>query len=277
MIHSDFHIHSNASYDSSYTLDRIIEDCEKRGFESYGIADHVNYNETMFLDAMVESSRTVRAAQEKNSKILLGVELTPITKVEYDYLRAHGGNREGFVAPLSDKPMEMELAVTKEEMIAVGIQYAVGASHWRVDVVDRRTPGTVDEFIKDWYRQQLYLACDERVTILGHPWYHGAGLWYEDFSVIPKSMNEEIGAALLENGKYVECNTDVICSPKTSEKYRYQYAEFLREYFEKGIPVTIGSDSHNSYRDHSEEIEKYLSAAGFRDGDFSLLDKNKLW
>ena len=135
----------------------------------------------------------------------------------------------------------------------------------------------IDVFIKDWYRQQLWLANDERVTILGHPWYSGAGLWYEDFSVIPKSMHEEIGAALIENGKYVECNTDVICSPKTSEKFRYQYAEFLREYFERGIRITVGSDSHNSYRDHSAEIEKYLAAAGFKDGDFYNLSDSDLW
>ena len=270
-------MHSDASYDSSYTLETLIEDCKKRGFVSFGVTDHVNYNETMFLDAMKESARKVKEAQKTTPELLLGVELTPITQVEYEYLKANRGNREGFVAPISDTPLDMELALTKEEMLSYGVQYAVGATHWRVDVVDRRTPGEVDVFIKDWYRQQLWLACDERVTILGHPWYHGAGLWYEDFTLIPKSMNEELGAALLENGKYVECNTDVICSPKTTEKYRYQYVEFLRELYERGIPVTIGSDSHNSYRDHAEEMEKYFVAAGFRDGDFAILSKEKLW
>ena len=31
---------------------------------------------------------------------------------------------------------------------------------------------------EEWYRQQLWLACDERTTILGHPWYHPYRLWY---------------------------------------------------------------------------------------------------
>lgn len=270
-------MHSDASYDSSYSLEALIEDCRKRGFVSFGVTDHVNYNETTFLDAMKESARKVKEAKKATPELLLGVELTPITKAEYDYLKVNGGSREGFIAPISDKPLEMELAVTKEEMLAEGIQYAIGASHWRVDVVDRRMPGSVDELIKEWYRQQIWLAQDERVTILGHPWYHGAGIWYDDFNRIPKSMNDEIGAALLEGGKYVECNTDVVCSPKACEKYRYQYVEFLREFFERGIPVTIGSDSHNSYRDHAEQMEKYFVAAGFKDGDFSVIVKEKLW
>ena len=276
MIHSDWHIHSEHSYDSSYSIESVIRDCKDRGFRRFGITDHVNYNEPLYLDAMKSSAEAVKRAQLLHPELVLGVELTPINKPEYDYLKLHG-SREGFVAPISDKPLDMALAVTKEEMLSLGIQYAIGASHWRVDVVDRGTPGDMDTFIRDWYRQQLFLATDERVTVLGHPWYHGRGLWYEDFSVIPRSMNEEIGAALLENGKYVECNTDVVCSPKATEKYRYQYAEFLREYFERGIPVTIGSDSHNSYRDPAEEIEKYLRAAGFVDGDFSEIDESKLW
>ena len=88
-----------------------------------------------------------------------------------------------------------------------------------------------DATVKEWYRQQLYLACDERVTILGHPWYHGRGPWYKDFSLIPQSMKEDIAAALKERGKYVECNSHFFINENTTEKFRHQYAEFLRELF----------------------------------------------
>ena len=40
---------------------------------------------------------------------------------------------------------------------------------------------------------------------------------------------------LEENRKYVECNEGVLCSQKASEKFRRQYAEFMRELFEMGI------------------------------------------
>ena len=102
----------------------------------------------------------------------------------------------------------------------------------------------------------MWLACDERVTILGHLWYNGKAIWYEDFSIIPRSMNMDIAYALKENKKYVECNEGVLCSPKTSEKFRMQYAEFIRELFEMGIPVTYGSDSHNEYAEKCDEMEK---------------------
>lgn len=160
----------------------------------------------------------------------------------------------------------------------LGVKYAIGAAHWRVDVpyAEKLTPD-IDACIKEWYRQQMWLACDERVTILGHPWYNERGLWYEDFSVIPRSMNEDIAAALKENGKYAKCNYQFFNSPMSTEKFRHQYAEFLRELFEMGIPITYGSDSHHNYSDIRESVEKYLISAGFKDGDISDLSEVNLW
>lgn len=123
----------------------------------------------------------------------------------------------------------------------------------------------------------MWLACDERVTILGHPWFHGGGIWYEDFSLIPHSMNMDIAAALKENGKYVECNSHFFHSPRASEKFKHQYAEFLRELYEMGIPVTYGSDSHKEYEDRRPKTEAYLATAGFSDGDFACLSEDSLW
>ena len=65
----------------------------------------------------------------------------------------------------------------------MGVRYAIGASHWRVDLPNaKKLSVDRDACIREWYRQQMYLACDERVTILGHPRYHGRRVWYEDFS-----------------------------------------------------------------------------------------------
>jgi histidinol phosphatase-like PHP family hydrolase len=123
----------------------------------------------------------------------------------------------------------------------------------------------------------MWLACDTRVTILGHPWWHSKAIWYEDFSVIPASMHAELAAALKENKKHVECNPHVLCAEKASERFRCQYAEYLRMLFEFGIPITYGSDSHHDYKDLRPKAEAYLAKAGFRDGDFSELDEADLW
>ena len=275
MIYSDYHIHSEYSYDSTLSLHEIIARAKEMGIQKIGITDHVNYYEPVYLDTLRDSAKAVKMLQNEHPELVLGVELTPGCKPELEYLRAHGGSRDGYEFSTSDKPFDMDLAVTLDEMREHGIQYCVGATHWRVDVADRRTPGDVNTFIKDWHRQQMWLACDERVTIVGHPWYSGAALWYEDFSVVPHSMHLELGAAIKENGKIVECNPGIMCSPRASEKYSHQYAEFLRELFEMGIRVCYGSDCHNEYTDQREISEKYLRAAGFTDGDFySLTEKD---
>jgi hypothetical protein len=86
-----------------------------------------------------------------------------------------------------------------------------------------------------------------------------------------------IAAALKENGKRVECNSHFFWDKRASERFRHQYAEFLRELFEMGIPVTYGSDSHEGYADARPDVIRYLSAAGFADGDITTLCEEDLW
>lgn len=277
IIHSDFHIHTEHSYDAKNSPEEIVNAALKMGLRKIGITDHLNFNDEKFLSDLYASAEHIKRLQKSYPFFVLGVELTPIEKPEFDYIAKHG-TREGYIAPHTSSPYDMELGLSKSELMKLGVRYAIGAAHWRVDApADSRPETDLNICIKEWYRQQMWLAEDERVTILGHPWYNGKGLWYEDFSVIPHSMNMDIAAVLLENKKYVECNSGVLCSPKASEKFRHQYAEFLRELFEMGIPVTYGSDSHKDYGDRRDEIEKYLSEAGFADGDISEISEEHLW
>lgn len=277
LIRSDWHIHSQCSYDATLPLEEIAGKAREYGFRKIGITDHANYNDQKFLGDLDNSVKSVKEFQKQHPEVILGVELTPIEKPEFDYI-AKTGTREGYVAPIMSGPYAIELAQSKEELVARGVRYAIGASHWRVDVPGGRqlTPD-LDACIKEWYRQQMWLACDERVTILGHPWYHGNGIWYEDFTVIPRSMNMDIAAALKENGKYVECNSHFFRSQQTTEKFRHQYAEFIRELFEMGIPVTYGSDSHSAYKTVHLDTEKYLIPAGFVEGDISEVAEEHFW
>ena len=276
IIHSDWHIHSEASYDSTLPVREIEEGSAAFGFRKFGITDHANFNDVKFLGDLDTSVKLYEELKKRCDRAILGVELTPIEKPQFDYIAKHGTD-DGYLPP-DGTPYDIELAQTKEELKARGIRYAIGAAHWRVDIPNGRAlPPDLDASLKEWHRQQMWLACDERVTILGHPWYHGRGLWYEDFSVIPRVHVEELAAALKENGKYVECNSQFFNSPKSTERFRRQYAEFLRELFEMGIPITYGSDSHNQYAPAHVATEKHLLLAGFADGDLSDLDENILW
>ncbi len=276
IIKSDWHIHSEFSYDASLPLSEIWENAKNFGFKKVGITDHVNFNDKSFLGDLAASAKGVGEFQKTHPEVILGVELTPIAKPEFDYI-AKNGTRDGYIPPVSEKPYEIELAVTKEELIALGVRYAIGAAHWRVDVPNcRKLPADRDAEIREWYRQQLWLANDPRVTVLGHPWWNPSGVWYEDFSVIPRSMHMDIAEALLKNKKYVEYNSSGIFRGK-SDKFRMQYAEFIRELFEMGVPVTYGSDAHKQYDDKHTEVEKVLYEVGFREGDFSEIRDEDLW
>ena len=276
IIHSDWHIHSEASYDSTLPAREIAENSEAFGFKKFGITDHVNFNDEKFLGDLSASVKEFQKLRSYCDRAVLGVELTPIEKPQFDYISKHGTS-EGYIPP-SATPYGIELARTKEELMALGVRYAITAAHWRVDVPNGRyLEPDLDASIKEWHRQQMFLACDERTTILGHPWWNPKGLWYEDFSIIPRGQIKELAAALLENKKYVECNSHFFNSPMAAEKFRCQYAEFLRELFEMGIPVTYGSDSHNSYKARHVATEKYLIGAGFADGDISELSECVLW
>ncbi len=274
MIRSDWHIHSEYSYDAKNTLEEICEDAIKQGLRKVGITDHANFNDAKFIGDLHSSAQGVKEAQKKYSFAVLGVELTPIALPHFEHIQ-RTGSVGGFTPPQITEPRQgIELAQTKEELRSLGVRYAIGASHW---VLLNISASDIKEIINEWYRQQLWLACDERVTVLGHPWYCGTSLWYEDFSVIPHSMNMDIASALKENGKYVECNSHFFYCDKTTEKFRRQYSEFLRELFEMGVPVTYGSDSHSDYRDLRETVESYLKTAGFVDGDISEIAEKDLW
>lgn len=276
MIRSDWHIHSAASYDAQLPLTTLIDRAKEQGITRFGVTDHLNYNDKSFWANLKESAATVHAAQKDFPDMVLGVELTPEEQPLYDYVVKNNGSREGYVPPETGLPYGLTFAAEKDELTALGVRYAVGAAHWRLDVADRKNaPDDLDAIIREWHRQQMWMACDERVTILGHPWLCMRSR--ADFSVIPASMHDELAAALLENGKYAECNVTFFHRDICCEQMRHQYAEFLRFLFEKGVPITYGSDCHGKpdfdYPDMRHHAKKYLRPAGFKDGDFSDLEK----
>lgn len=276
-IRSDWHIHSEFSYDGSMPLQKIADTAKEYGFQKIGITDHVNYNDPPFLNDLKNSAEAVTAFQKEHPNVVLGVELTPISKVKFDYIAKHG-TREGHVLPVQDEIFEVMLPITKEELVRRGVRYAIGAAHNRQDVAKvLRDPRDVAANIKEWHRLQMFLACNETVTVLGHPWDHGGALWYSDFSVVPRSMHEELAAALKENGKYAECNGCFFRSQKTTERFRHQYAEFLRLLFEAGVPITYGSDTHSVYFTGHEIAAPYLEKAGFADGEIGEIAEKDFW
>ena len=49
MIHSDWHIHSEFSYDAKTELETIAKNGQAQGLRWVGITDHANFNDEKFL------------------------------------------------------------------------------------------------------------------------------------------------------------------------------------------------------------------------------------
>ena len=264
---SDWHIHSVASYDASLHVGDLVSQAEKQGLTDYGLSDHVNVPSWIhFLKASRELVR-----QYARPGFHFGVELTTISGWLEQYDREHG-TKEGYIRPDADGPDPVAFPLTAEELDECGVEYVIGAAHWVLD-----SQRTQDVVIADMHRQNLFCACSPLVDIVGHPYCFfgtyenksGQQVPFDDFSVIPQSVHEELWAAIRENGKMMEANIDFICSHP--EAYCRAYAEFVRGAFESGVAITIGTDCHGpKYNDRNEECRKYLGAVGFKAEDFSI-------
>jgi len=103
MIHSDWHIHTTASYDAALPIEELIRSARAQGLRRIGVTDHLNYNDEKFRANLRESAENYKKIAASAPEVVLGVELTPIARPYYDYI-ARTGTREGYVPPVQDEP-----------------------------------------------------------------------------------------------------------------------------------------------------------------------------
>ena len=301
IFNTDWHIHTEASYDATLTLAELIKRAGETGITEFGVTEHVNY--PFNIAHLQRSGAALKKIRREmpDLKIHLGVELSPNSNFaqtytlskEWDpdtplfygmikeFLPGYGGIPE-LVEKSNEEAKPYLLSLTEEQLRENRVEYVVAAVHY---VLNNGVPKR-EEIIKNWHEQQMLCATDSRVDIVGHPWWvpwnwkiqcidteRGAYprelSWVDDFSVIPQSMHDEFAAALIENDKRAEMNISFYTSDWFSETAKYQYAEYLRGLFEKGIGITAGTDSHDVYEPQQKICAKYLSAAGFKAGDFT--------
>ena len=264
---SDWHIHSVASYDAHLHVADLISQARQQGLTDFGLTDHVNV--PSWIHFLLASRELVR--QYAQPGFHFGVELTTISGYLEAYDRKHG-SKEGYVKPDVPGPEPVAFPLTAEELEACGVEYVIGAAHWILN-----TPRTLRAILTDLHRQNLYCACSPLVDIVGHPyWYpgtyegeNGQQVPFDDFTLVPQSMHDELWAAIREHGKAMEANISFF-GDHHPEVFRRAYAEFIRGAFEAGVPITIGTDCHGpKYADKNDVCREYLGKAGFRPGDFA--------
>ncbi len=276
ILQTDFHIHSEASYDAKTPVASIVANTAEFGIHSYGLTDHVNFPSWLHY---LELSGSLHAKHQVPG-FHFGVELTVITAEMASYDRQQG-SIDGFRDQHDYKKFSSyELPLNQEELDGAGVEYVLAAAHGIF------TEAEQDAFINDYHQQQMFLAQDPRVTIIGHPWWapfeykdrNGATVTFTDFSIVPTSMHDEFAAAMIENGKFMEMNVGAfITSTRFPESFKRQYVEFVRSMFEKGVKLTLGTDQHGKtepggYLDQRQPTEDYLRPLGFSKDSFCLPD-----
>lgn len=292
----DWHIHCTASYDGFIDVEEIIRRAKEYGITQFGISDHVNY--PYMIEDLAKAKKLFD--EHRVEGFHLGLELTTMSKYEIEYSRTPEFQERmkdpycsrffflsGYQRPVENATDPVDFPLTEEEIRKYQVEYVIGAPHF---IFDNRTDRK--GMIESYQGQQMFCATDSRIDIVGHPWwcpyfpnnqhlydnYHmiTGEPWFDDFGVIPQSFHDEFAAALIENNKCAELNMSFYYSPLYTESFKHQYTQYIRSLFEKGVPITIGSDSHGDYggkmgrywyfQDH---CERYLRAAGFCAEDFS--------
>jgi len=126
----------------------------------------------------------------------------------------------------------------------------------------------------------MFLATHPQVDILAHPfWWNGpgqdeagdyaAGPWFDDFTLVPRSMHEELAAAARQNGTAIEINPGAIfLNPHYSDAFKRQYWDFLALMKEAGSKFSFASDSHApDYEDRLPNIQQGVDSLGLTEDD----------
>ena len=300
---SDWHIHTEASYDATMPLEELIHCAKKFGIKEFGITEHVNYP---FMVKHLQITKNIMLRKlhqhaDDPPKMHLGVELSPQSNFQNHYSMEHTWDLyppllagmhpefvEGFdthdpdlVRLSQEQARPYVLALTEEDIQNNEIEYVVAAAHSVIDA-----PIEQQALVRHWHEQQMFCATDSRVDVVGHMWWfpwspeiHFATIergswpmelgWFEDFNIVPQSMHDEFAVALLQYDKCAEMNTTFFTTAWLHDKFKHQYAEYIRSLFEKGVRITVGTDSHDNYENVQELSTKYLGAVGFKAEDFS--------
>jgi histidinol phosphatase-like PHP family hydrolase len=255
------------------TVADLVADAAARGVVDFGVTDHIHsaYNRPDLV-----ASRAEYDACAPGPRVHFGVEASCVSQWELDeiatgrYDAPTYGLRSGGPAggPLA-------LGLTAEDVAVLCIEYVVAGTHWPMYVPMER-----EAVIRDYHRQNLFLATHPLVTIVAHPWWwmghwqradgvYPAEPWLDDFGVIPASMHDEFAAAVLAHGKVVEINLEaMLLTPHYPEAFKRQYLDYLAGLKARGVPLSIGSDCHNlRYDIDFPRADAMLASVGIVDGE----------
>jgi histidinol phosphatase-like PHP family hydrolase len=277
-ITSDWHIHTaNSCDDACLPVAVLIARAAELGIENFGITDHVH---TPFNWPDIEASRREFLANSPSARFHFGIEVSCVSQWEIGevatgrYKDPTYGVRQGGPpgAPLA-------IALTQEQIRTAGIEYVVGGTHWPMYVPYER-----EAIIREFHRQNMFLAAHPLVTIVAHPWWwhnywqepdgrYISEPWLDDFRKIPQSIHDEFTAAVLQFRKVVEINIEgMLFNAGYTDAFKRQYLDYLAGLKSRGVSLSMGSDCHNAhYNIGFEKVARMLDSIGITENDLWVL------
>ena len=279
-ITSDWHIHSRNSCDeAALAMADLYSAAPRLGIGDFGVTDHLH---TPYNLPDIACSRAEFDSLTPDPRFHFGIEVSCVSAWELDEI-ARGGHDRPVYGLRGGGPRGAPLAIGlgREDIARFRIEYVVGGTHWPMYVPFER-----EAVIRDYHRQNLFLALHPLVYIIAHPWWwmedgqDAAGNypdepWLGNFDRIPRSMHDEFAGACLAAGKKVEINISaMLLNPTYPESFKRRYAEYLAELKSRGVRLSIGSDCHDAfYAPDLAGASARLDAVGIAEADCWKLEK----
>ncbi len=298
MLTSDWHWHSRNSCDCKRgsiptTMAETAAAIRSKGITDFGVTDHIH---TPLNQPDLDASRREFDSMPPSPHVHFGVEISCVSVWELEQI-ASGGHTDAVYGLRTGGPANAELAIgiTESDIARLGVEYVVGGTHWPMYVPFERKA-----IIRDYHRQNMFLACHPLVDIVAHPWWwmghwqaadgaYRTDPWFDDFRRVPSSMHDEFAAAARGHGTVVEINLDAILLNRDyTEAFKRQYVEYLAGLKAAGVTLSIGSDHHAQHLCYGEEPVRgegpwrdfvfgsavaLLDSVGIEDGDLWRLSK----
>ena len=230
----------------------LVREAREKGIRDFGLTDHCH---TPYNLPDIARSREEFLSNDSSPHFHFGIEASCVSRWEIEEIASgqydhpvyglRSGGRSG---------CDLALGISVEDIAKYQIEYVVGGTHWPMYVPMER-----EAVIRDYHRQNMFIATHPLVDIVAHPWWwmgywqddggnYYAEPWFDDFSAIPKSMHDEFAAAVMEHDKVVEINISAnLLNPHYPERFVHQYLGYLAELKSQGVSLCIGSDCHSAH------------------------------
>jgi histidinol-phosphatase (PHP family) len=231
----DYHVHTTLS-DGKNTHEEMVLSAIEKGFGEIGFSDHFCIKQPKSWAVGAES---IVKLEEKvdEMRVKFGDRITILFGVETDYFR--------------DSEEEI-----REVLKKFNFDYIIGSIHflddWNYDTDRSRYAEFSNDFLYEWYFGEIQSAAKSGLfDILGHPdLIKKFGIWPESSKL---ELFEQTAAVFAQSGVAYEINTSGKDRPCGEF---FPGRDLTRAMHHAGVPVTMGSDSHQK-----EQIGRYFEEA----------------